>query len=80
VVQLEQWSESVAVLTQAPLQLVRPPGHWVVQAPLEQTWPLPQAPPQAPQFCGSLAVETQKPPQAVWPAGQATTQAPPEQV
>ena len=47
VVQLPQWLASEA--TQAPLQASRPAVHW--HWPAWQVWPVPQALPQAPQFC-----------------------------
>jgi len=59
---------SVIVLTQAPVQLVVPPGHMVVHV-IEHTCVAVHIVPQAPQFWGSVAVSTQIPPQST-PAGQ----------
>jgi hypothetical protein len=45
-------------------------AHW----PSEQTWPLGQAVPQAPQFSGSLEGSTQAPLQRLSPASQVRAQ------
>jgi len=56
--------------------LVVPVGQLTVQAPFEQTLPLPQAVPQAPQFMLSVCAFTHALPHRVRPAGQAFTQLP----
>jgi hypothetical protein len=61
---------SVLVLTQTPLQLVRPAPQLVVQLPVEQTWPAEQALPQAPQLARLFVVSTQIPLQHRRPARQ----------
>lgn len=57
-------------LTHAPLQAVRPAGHWLRHAPPPQTCPLAHFIEHALQFAGSLLVLVQVPSQSVWPAGQ----------
>ncbi len=52
-----QLLRSVAVLTQAPAQNVRPVGH--TQRPAEQVVPVGQRLPQEPQLFESVAVLTQ---------------------
>jgi hypothetical protein len=53
----------IDVSMHAPPQDVVPGAQ--TQALAEQTWFVPQALPQAPQFAGSLVVSTQRPPQEV---------------
>jgi hypothetical protein len=53
--------------THALEQLVSPDAQLVVQAPLEQTWPVAQASPQPPQFEGSPWMLVQTPLQRVPP-------------
>jgi hypothetical protein len=60
---------SVFVSTQAPVQLVVPAGHIVVQV-IEHTCIAVHIVPHAPQFCGSVFVSTQTPPHSV-PVAQA---------
>jgi hypothetical protein len=62
VLQLPQSNGSLVRSTQAPLQLVSPAPHTVVQAPPEHTWPAAHAAPHEPQFAGSLWVSVQTPP------------------
>jgi hypothetical protein len=54
--------------TQLPLHESRPglQTHW----PASQSWPLPQAFPQAPQFWALLATGVHVVPHIIWPAAQ----------
>jgi hypothetical protein len=49
--------------TQDPLQLNMPLLHMSTQVPVSHGWPIGQAIPHAPQFCGELLRSTQVPPQ-----------------
>jgi hypothetical protein len=62
-----QSSGSFVRLTHELEQLVRPDAHVVVQTPAEQTWPVVQAFPQAPQLFTSPEVFVQTPLQRVPP-------------
>jgi hypothetical protein len=72
---------SVVRSTQAPPQAVSVPPLGVVvhppeHTPLLQTWLVPQARPQPPQFAGSLPTAVHAPPlQGIPPCGQAQTPA-----
>jgi hypothetical protein len=82
-----QWLRSVPGSTQAPPQLICPPGQDTWQIPDVHTWPsahtLPALPPRqspvAPQCERSVPGSTHAPLQLTWPAGQDTWQVPPEQ-
>jgi hypothetical protein len=67
-VQLPQWVASLE--THWPLQLRRPEPQ--PQVPFAQTWPVPHAWPQAPQFWLSVATVLHWPLQSIWPVLQVT--------
>ncbi len=60
---------SLAMSTQAPLQLRWFGGQFVTHVPAAHTCPPTQALPQRPQFVGSLNVSTQRSPQRLCPIG-----------
>jgi hypothetical protein len=56
-----QFAGSLMVLVHNPLQVWKPVGHAVWQAPFTQVLPAPHCTPQPPQLLGSLPVVTQTP-------------------
>jgi hypothetical protein len=68
-VHVPQWCMSVDVLTQLPLQLVWPEGHW--HAPPTHTSPVGQLVPQVLQLFGSVWRFVQVPVQSLVPVAQA---------
>jgi hypothetical protein len=65
---MPQFELSPWVFVQMPLQFVRPDWQESWQLPAEQTSPVGQSRPHAPQFCRSVCVLTQVPLQFVSPA------------
>ncbi len=65
--------------SQRPLQLVSPVWHVGAHVPAEQTWPIGQAVPHAPQLLGSTFGLVQVPLQSRSPAWQESAQVPFEQ-
>lgn len=59
VAQLPQWAASVLTLAQLLSQSTVPAEQELEHCPLSQTWPVPQALPQPPQWAALLAVLTQ---------------------
>ena len=53
----------------AALQSARPAAHELLQVPVEQTWFVPHALPQEPQWLGSTRVSVHSPLQSAKPEG-----------
>ena len=62
-----------------PAQSLSPAPQETTHMPLEQTWPIAQALPQAPQWARSLEVSRHEPPQSLCPTPQEVTHIPAEQ-